>query len=110
MFLDPYHTQTGSTIRIAAQQASDFAKRVAGDFNPIHDAGARRFCVPGDLLFALVLSRFGLSRHMDFRFRSMVGDGTLLSLEKNAAGQIEVRSEEHTSELQSRPHLVCRLL
>src|SRR5436305_13771972 len=24
--------------------------------------------------------------------------------------QIEVRSEEHTSELQSRPHLVCRLL
>src|SRR5690554_7306817 len=26
------------------------------------------------------------------------------------AVQVEVRSEEHTSELQSRPHLVCRLL
>src|SRR3989442_5069374 len=26
------------------------------------------------------------------------------------AGQCEERSEEHTSELQSRPHLVCRLL
>src|SRR3989442_10662663 len=26
------------------------------------------------------------------------------------AGADEVRSEEHTSELQSRPHLVCRLL
>src|SRR3989442_6273940 len=26
------------------------------------------------------------------------------------AGESEVRSEEHTSELQSRPHLVCRLL
>src|SRR3989442_8419664 len=26
------------------------------------------------------------------------------------AGGREVRSEEHTSELQSRPHLVCRLL
>src|SRR5690554_7421165 len=25
-------------------------------------------------------------------------------------GPIEARSEEHTSELQSRPHLVCRLL
>src|SRR5690554_7508372 len=24
--------------------------------------------------------------------------------------QLQVRSEEHTSELQSRPHLVCRLL
>src|SRR5690554_7216785 len=30
---------------------------------------------------------------------------TLQSLERNL-----VRSEEHTSELQSRPHLVCRLL
>src|SRR5690554_7557536 len=27
-----------------------------------------------------------------------------------AAPCIDVRSEEHTSELQSRPHLVCRLL
>src|SRR3989442_8889075 len=26
------------------------------------------------------------------------------------AGRLESRSEEHTSELQSRPHLVCRLL
>src|SRR3989442_1082826 len=25
-------------------------------------------------------------------------------------GDLETRSEEHTSELQSRPHLVCRLL
>src|SRR3989442_6912891 len=28
----------------------------------------------------------------------------------HAEGGIEHRSEEHTSELQSRPHLVCRLL
>ncbi len=94
MFLDSYHTQAGSRVCISAQQASDFAKRIAGDFNPIHDAGARRFCVPGDLLFALVLSRFGLSQRMDFRFRSMVGDGTLLRLEENAAGQVEVSDDE----------------
>lgn len=94
MFLDPYHTQTGSRIRVSAQQASDFAKRIAGDFNPIHDAGARRFCVPGDLLFALVLSRFGFSRHMDFHFRSMVGDGKLLCLEEDEAGQVAVKDEE----------------
>src|SRR2546422_6717088 len=31
----------------------------------------------------------------------------LLALE---AGEVELRSEEHTSELQSRLHLVCRLL
>src|SRR3989442_2230696 len=28
----------------------------------------------------------------------------------NGAGKSTLRSEEHTSELQSRPHLVCRLL
>ncbi|MGQ4879258.1 DUF3581 domain-containing protein [Billgrantia sp. LNSP4103-1] len=94
MFLDSYHTQAGSRVCITAQQASDFAKRIAGDFNPIHDADARRFCVPGDLLFALVLSRFGLSQRMDFRFRSMVGDGTLLCLEERAEGQVTVSDDE----------------
>src|SRR5690554_8179514 len=29
---------------------------------------------------------------------------------KNKNGKFVLRSEEHTSELQSRPHLVCRLL
>src|SRR5690554_7520803 len=30
--------------------------------------------------------------------------------DKTAGLQLDARSEEHTSELQSRPHLVCRLL
>src|SRR3989442_479359 len=43
------------------------------------------------------------------RFALTVPDGVLLDAEHHVAfgGQ---RSEEHTSELQSRPHLVCRLL
>ena len=48
-------------ISFSEQQASDFAKGVAGDFNPIHDPGAKRFCVPGDLLFAVLLHRFGIA-------------------------------------------------
>src|SRR5690554_7091127 len=31
-------------------------------------------------------------------------------IDLNKATEAEYRSEEHTSELQSRPHLVCRLL
>src|SRR5690554_7347688 len=31
-------------------------------------------------------------------------------IENHLAARVEARSEEHTSELQSRPHLVCRLL
>src|SRR5690554_7755113 len=34
----------------------------------------------------------------------------LKSLQSGALTRISTRSEEHTSELQSRPHLVCRLL
>lgn len=90
MFLDEFHTHTGTWIRVSADQASRFAKRVAGDFNPIHNPDARRFCVPGDLLFALVLARFGLSQHMNFRFLSMVGDGTPLAFREDDDGLIRV--------------------
>ncbi|MFG6157698.1 DUF3581 domain-containing protein [Halomonas sp. 1390] len=94
MFLDDFHTRTDGWIRISAEQASRFAKRVAGDFNPIHNVDARRFCVPGDLLFALVLSRYGLSQTMSFRFLSMVGDGVPLCFHEDDDGLIRVCDEQ----------------
>ncbi|ATJ81495.1 DUF3581 domain-containing protein [Halomonas beimenensis] len=93
MFLDDYHSRTGEQLRISAEQASRFAKRVAGDFNPIHNPDARRFCVPGDLLFALVLARFGLSQHMTFRFLSMVGADVPLTFTEDEDGLIRVRDD-----------------
>ena len=56
MFKD-FYAQRGEYVVISAEQASRFAKGVAGDYNPIHNPGARRFCVPGDLLFTLVLTK-----------------------------------------------------
>lgn len=90
MFLDEFHTPAGDSVAISAEQASRFAKGVAGDYNPIHNPDARRFCVPGDLLFALVLARFGLSQRMDFRFLNMVGDGTPLCFQAGDDGRIRV--------------------
>lgn len=78
MFLAPYFSKQNQAISVSAQQASDFAKKIAQDFNPIHDVGAKRFCVPGDLLFALVLTQYGLSQSMKFSFAGMVGDGVEL--------------------------------
>ena len=89
MFKD-FYTQSGDEVTISAEQASRFAKGVAGDYNPIHNPDARRFCVPGDLLFALVLERFGLSQHMEFRFLSMVGANTPLTFSQAASGDIQV--------------------
>lgn len=93
MFLDEFHSVRDGRICISADQASHFAKGVAGDYNPIHNPDARRFCVPGDLLFALVLMRFGLSQRMVFHFRSMVGAGVPLALNLDADGLIRVTDE-----------------
>lgn len=73
--LDIYHSKDQDRICITPEQASAFAKDVAGDFNPIHDPDAKRFCVPGDLLFALVLDRQGVSQQMHFQFKGLMGKG-----------------------------------
>ncbi len=90
MYLDPFHTDTAHQIRIAAPQASRFAKEVAGDFNPIHDPQAKRFCVPGDLLFALVLAKYGLSQRMTFIFKGMVGHDTPLDFTPTDAAEFDI--------------------
>lgn len=78
MLLEQFHSTENSLISFSRQQASAFAKQIAGDFNPIHDVDAKRFCVPGDLLFSLVLARYGISQQMRFNFSGMVGDGVSL--------------------------------
>ncbi len=78
MRLEEYFSRQENGILVSRQQASTFAKKVAGDFNPIHDEDAKRFCVPGDLLFALGLHHYGLSQHMRFNFGGMVSDNVPL--------------------------------
>ncbi|MDO6618019.1 DUF3581 domain-containing protein [Pseudomonadota bacterium] len=90
MFLSPYYAKQDQSVFISALQASNFAKHVAEDFNPIHNVGAKRFCVPGDLLFALVLTEFGLSKKMKFKFAGMVGDGVELILDQQAGEQFSI--------------------
>jgi hypothetical protein len=79
MFLESYCSVTDNKISFSRQQGSDFAKQIADDFNPLHDADAKRFCVPGDLLFSLVLEKSGLSQNMGFTFSGMVSDGIALT-------------------------------
>ncbi len=80
MLVEKYYQETAGQIRVSRQQASDFAKNIADDFNPIHDIDAKRFCVPGDLLFAIMLARYGLSSRMRFTFSGMVTDEVSLTL------------------------------
>jgi len=79
MFLESYCNTSADKISFTRQQASDFAKKIADDFNPLHDINAKRFCVPGDLLFSLSLEKSGLFQEMKFTFAGMVNDGIELS-------------------------------
>jgi hypothetical protein len=90
MYLDAFHATTDGFTRISAEQGSRFAKEIAGDFNPIHNPGAKRFVVPGDLLFSLVLERYGLNESMAFSFTEMVGAGVDLSFPDTDAPSFEI--------------------
>ena len=89
-YLGPFYNETSEGLTVSAEQASRFAKEVAGDFNPIHDVDARRFCVPGDLLFAIVVERYGLYANMTVHFRNMVGDQTPLLFAQGDGGTVTV--------------------
>lgn len=93
MHLHQYYTKLADFIRITALQASRFAKEVAGDFNPLHDPDAKRFCVPGDLLFSLILAKYGLSSRMSFTFSGMVGHGVNLRFPATDQARFQVAGD-----------------
>lgn len=100
MRLDNYYSQVEGKTLISPQQASDFAKSVAGDFNPLHDVDSKRFCVPGDLLFALTLAKFGLSQKMHISFLGMVGKNVPLDFSDTTPGEqriVDSKGKEYLS-------------
>lgn len=92
-FLKDFYELREGQLVVTPEQGSDFAKTLAGDFNPIHDAENRRFCVPGDLLFALVLDTFGASANMHFRFTGMVGGHVPLVFPENPGDAFAITAD-----------------
>ena len=89
-FLDQFCTaEEDNLIGISAAQGSAFAKQVALDFNPIHGVDSKRFCVPGDLLFALALTRYGLRQKMHFSFDGLVKADTRLHYPVSASQETQ---------------------
>lgn len=94
MFLQPFFERQNDVVQISAHQASRFAKDIASDFNPIHDEDAKRFCVPGDLLFALVLANYGLSQSMNFKFEGMVAKDNHLLFPSHFDQELFIRDDK----------------
>ena len=104
MFLSQFHQENDDGIHVSAEQASRFAKEIAGDFNPIHNPDAKRFCVPGDLLFSLVLGKYGLSQKMCFTFSGMVGRGVALRFPQTDDAQFAIVDDNEKDYLKVERH------
>lgn len=90
MEFSEFFKQDGDAVFFEETQASRFAKEVAGDFNPIHDPGSKRFCVPGDLLFSVVLHRYGVAESTKVDFAGMLSGATRMILPKEAGESLNV--------------------
>lgn len=101
-FIEDYYNKINQEeLTITPEQASDFAKDIAKDFNPIHDAESKRFCVPGDLLLALTLHKYGLFQKMAFDFQGMVGKNTNLIFPENTSDNLELKDTNEKTYLSS---------
>jgi len=98
MLLQPYVNVQGEAFSFSRAQASQFAKNIASDFNPIHDEDSKRFCVPGDLLFAFLLHKYGLSERLSCTFNGMVGSDVVLHC-REEGNSVEVLDQNHKSYL-----------
>ncbi len=96
MVLAPFFNEANGLLSVSRQQGSDFAKQLANDFNPLHDVDAKRFVVPGDLLFSLVLQEKGISQDMRFEFVGMVSADAEFSMVEEGADKLSIQSNDKT--------------
>ena len=97
MNLKQFYSVKDQQVSINREQASLFAKSIAGDFNPLHDIDAKRFCVPGDLLFAVALTELGVSQSMRFDFESMVTEQSMVTLPEQLTAEFSLRDQNDKS-------------
>ncbi|MBV32430.1 MAG: hypothetical protein CMK36_03190 [Porticoccaceae bacterium] len=93
MFLIPFYSRHHNGFTINKDQGSKFAKEVCNDFNPLHDVENKRFCVPGDLLFALTLKEYGISQKMCFSFCEMLSAAIPVSFKNDVRQKIKIVDE-----------------
>ena len=94
MFIESYCPLNADKISFTRQQGSDFAKKVANDFNPLHNIDAKRFCVPGDLLFSIIIAKSGLHKKMTFDFSGMVSDNVNLTFPQKIDNSFDIKDDK----------------
>lgn len=90
MDISRYFSESDRAVSFTEEQASAFAKGVAGDFNPIHNSQSKRFCVPGDLLFSVLLHRYGTARTTRVQFSGMLDGNTRMLMPASVDGEVVI--------------------
>ena len=93
MFIEKYCPLNVDKISFTREQGSKFAKQVADDINPLHNIDAKRFCVPGDLLFSIIIAKSGLHKNMTFDFSGMVNDSIALTFPNNIIDSFDIKDD-----------------
>lgn len=88
MDISRYFSESDGAVSFSEEQASAFAKGVAGDFNPIHNPRSKRFCVPGDLLFSVLLHRYGVAQLTRVQFSGMLDGNTRMLMPATVDGEV----------------------
>ncbi|RMA82391.1 DUF3581 family protein [Umboniibacter marinipuniceus] len=117
MLVTPFFQSANGLLSFTREQGCRFAKEIANDFNPIHDVDAKRFCIPGDLLFSVLLSQVGICRELDVNFAGMVTDQTRLKVVTECARKSSLVDEndkpclniEHSNDGLTSPELIDQL-
>jgi len=91
MNIQDYYQLDGDQLQFTEAQASQFAKSIAGDFNPLHDIGGKRFCVPGDLLFSVLLHRYGVFSSMQVKFEGMLSANVPVTLPESMNSSVALK-------------------
>ena len=117
MLVSPFFQNNNDVLSFTREQGCRFAKQVANDFNPIHDVDAKRFCVPGDLLFSVLLSQLGICRELNVQFAGMVTEQTQLRVVTECSRKSSLVDEngkaclnvEHSNDGLANPDLIDQL-
>jgi len=105
MFLNQYCTiLDADNFSFSREQSSSFAKSVADDFNPLHDVTTKRFCVPGDLLFAKILTTKGLFSQMKITFNGMVSNDVGLHIAEQSEQSMNISDAKGKEYLAAEHH------
>ncbi len=99
MLIENYCPISADKISFTRQQGSDFAKQVANDFNPLHNIDAKCFCVPGDLLFSIIVAKSGLHKQMTFDFSGMVSDSVALTFPQHIEDKFDIKDDNEKTYL-----------